>query len=68
MYKKTVEEHKLESISEILKRLKYESDCKNSRGPCNCLDLKGCNRIVVPKIHESFIKLDNTSENDHHIL
>ncbi len=49
MYKKTVEEHKLESISEILKRLKYQSDCKNRSGPCNCLDLKGCNRDVVPK-------------------
>ena len=67
MYKKTVEEHKLESISEILKRLKFQSDCKNSSGPCNCLDLKGCNRVVVPKLHESFTQMVNTSENDHEI-
>jgi hypothetical protein len=65
MYKKTVEEHKLESISEILKRLKFQSDCKNKSGPCNCVDLKGCNRVVVPKLHESFI--DNTSKNDNQI-
>lgn len=47
MYKKTVEEHKLESISEILKRLKFS--CKSRSGPCNCLDPKGCDRDVVPK-------------------
>ena len=47
MYKKTVEEHKLESISEILKRLKFS--CKSTSGPCNCSDLKGCDRVVVPK-------------------
>ena len=52
MYKKTVEEHKLESSSEILTRLK--SSCKNRSGPCNCLDIKGCDRVVVPKLHESF--------------
>lgn len=47
MYKKTVEEHKLESISEILTRLKYS--CKGKSGPCNCVDLKSCDRNVVPK-------------------
>jgi hypothetical protein len=45
MYKKTVEEHKLESISEILTQLK--SSCKSRNGPCSCLDVKGCDRVVV---------------------
>lgn len=47
MYKKTVEEHKLESISEILNRLKNSTSCNSKSGPCNCLDLKGCDRVVV---------------------
>jgi hypothetical protein len=51
MYKKTVEEHKLESISEILNRLKNSTSCNSKSGPCNCLDLKGCDRVgVVPQI------------------
>jgi hypothetical protein len=45
MYKKTVEEHKLESTREILTRL--TSSCKNRSGPCTCLDVKGCDRVVV---------------------
>lgn len=59
MYKKTVEEHKLESTSEILKRLKFQSDCKNRSEPCACLDLKACNRVVVPRVHESFTEVNN---------
>ena len=51
MYKKTVEEHKLESISEILKKLKFS--CKNTNGSCQCLDIKGCDRVVVPRLSES---------------
>jgi hypothetical protein len=47
MYKKTVEEHKLESISEILTQLK--SSCKSRNGPCSCLDVKGCDRVVLSK-------------------
>ena len=58
MYKKTVEEHKLESISEILKRLKFS--CKSTSGPCQCLDVKACDRVVVPRLSESI-----TPENDH---
>lgn len=58
MYKKTVEEHKLESISEILKRLKFS--CKSRNEPCQCLDVKACDRVVVPK---SIIP----PENDHQI-
>ena len=47
MYKKTVEEHKLETISEILKKLKFS--CKSTSGPCQCSDVKACDRVVVPK-------------------
>jgi hypothetical protein len=58
MYKKTVEEHKLESISEILKKLKFS--CKSTSGPCQCLDVKACDRVVVPRLSECI-----TAENDH---
>jgi len=58
MYKKTVEEHKLESISEILKRLKFS--CKSTSGPCQCSDVKACDRVVAPRLSESI-----TAENDH---
>ena len=49
MFKKTVEEHKLEPVSEILQRLKSRPSCKSTSGPCQCLDVKGCDRVVVPK-------------------
>lgn len=49
MYKKTVEEHKLESISEILNRLKNATSCNSKSGPCTCLDIKGCDRVVLSK-------------------
>lgn len=49
MYKKTVEEHKLESINEILNKLKNSTSCKSNSGPCNCLDVKSCDRVVVPQ-------------------
>lgn len=52
MYKKTVEEHKLESISEILNRLKSRPSCSSMNGPCQCMDMKGCDRVVVPMLQE----------------
>ena len=57
MFKKTVEEHKLESVSEILQRLKSRPSCKSMNGPCQCLDVKGCDRVVVPRLHEGFIQV-----------
>ena len=52
MYKKTVEEHKLESINEILNRLKSRPSCSSMNGLCQCLDVKGCDRVVVPMLQE----------------
>jgi hypothetical protein len=52
MFKKTVEEHKLEPVSEILTRLKFS--CKSRSGPCNCSDPKGCDRVVIPRLQEGF--------------
>ena len=54
MFKKTVEEHKLESVSEILQRLKSRPSCSSMNGPCQCLDVKDCNRVVVPKLQEGY--------------
>ncbi len=54
MFKKTVEEHKLEPVSEILQRLKSRPSCKSKIGPCQCLDVKDCDRVVVPRLHEGF--------------
>ena len=54
MFKKTVEEHKLESVSEILNRLKSRPSCSSMNGPCQCLDVKDCNRVVVPKLQEGY--------------
>ena len=54
MYKKTVEEHKLETVGEILNRLKFRPSCNSKNGPCQCLDVKGCDRVVVPKLQEGY--------------
>ncbi len=53
-YKKVVEEHKLESVSEILDKLKFRPSCSIRNGPCQCLDVKDCDRVVVPRLHEGF--------------
>ena len=54
MFKKTVEEHKLESVSEILDKLKFRPSCSIRNGPCQCLDVKDCDRVVVPRLHEGY--------------
>jgi len=53
-FKKTVEEHKLESVSQILDKLKSRSSCNILNGPCEYLDDKACDRVVKPRLNEGF--------------